>query len=179
MIGDWFKKKNPIINPGFIYPDLLDRGKPYLAEFIALIKKKKKNYSFTFKSFKCMTSGLLQNSAEKSFRHLAKVSCLAEEKSVWPHKSPQRCFHLGQGKQYSHIFTPACLLKNPQRRLPHHIWHSCVSSGSAGWFEEDLSSLDTQRALWLKPQSYFPTIPGRANVLSPKRWATCHQLCLN
>jgi len=113
------------------------------------------NWSCTFKSFKSMTSGLLQNSAEKSFRHLSKVSCLAEEWRVWPHKLPQSCFHLGQGKQYSHVSTPACVLTNQQRCLPHHIWHSCISSGSAGWFEEDLPLLDTQREPVVKTTIIF------------------------
>lgn len=83
------------------------------------------------------------------------------EKAVFPHLYPSMCSEKRAGA--------ASLI----------IFDILVSSGSAGWFEEDLSLLDTQRALWLKPQSYFPTIPGKAKVLSPKRWATCHHLCLN
>lgn len=85
----------------------------------------------------------------------ASVSRLAEGERIWPHKSPKAASTLGRENKNSHIFTPACVLKNQHPFLPHHFWHSYVSSGSAGWFEDDLSLLHTQSTLWLKPQWFF------------------------
>lgn len=73
---------------------------------------------YKFQMHDLRSSPEFRRAAEKSFRHLARVSCPAEEGRDWPYKSPQSCFHLGQRKQYSPIFTPQCVLKNEQAQPP-------------------------------------------------------------
>lgn len=75
---------------------------------------------------------------------------------------------LGRESKYSHNYTTACVLKNQQHCLPHHFWHSYISSGSAGWFEENLSLLDIQRAQWLKPQLFFLPVLAEQRCWAPK-----------